>query len=247
MVSKKSSSVKKFTELIPSTQTHIARVAIKKNASLTFQDIVDRLTKAMDNSEKTSIMERNARKQNKKTSKKPKKRFEYMLNQFTFRVCLNDKIVTVMCFHNLCLTITGCKKNNHGKRAVDKILKVIPELEIINPARVVMTTIHYTIGQKLNISRLAQYLNSIKEVYSESTESTESTESNDKIKSYWDTMRLEYRPDCVSYLKLEVGDVKFIIRYTGKIMQSCNGKITKMRPLYNLLTEKLGEFIHCQM
>lgn len=148
----------------------------------------------------------------KKIKKRTSKKFNHMLNQVTLKIDVDsdkEKIVqvTVMCFFNLSLTLTGCKDVKYGQTAVDAILNVFDCFELVKEPVVVMTTYHYPLKVKcLDLATLSQYL-------------------IDNVK----VAKINYNPDIISFLRItydkDRSTCKIIVRESGKIMFS-GGKVS---------------------
>lgn len=165
----------------------------------------------------------------KEVKRRSSKRFNHMLNQITMRVDVTkEKKVTVMCFSNLSLTLTGCNRVEYGEKAVNAIIKQFSSLELLKAPYVVMTTIHYPMNVPIELSELAVYL-------------------QDKLP----TAQTFYSPDNNSYLTViynidENRKCKFIVRESGKIMLSGSMSPTLLRPAYNSVIGSIIEFVNMQ-
>jgi hypothetical protein len=167
------------------------------------------------------------------------KKFNHMLNQITIKVDVAEaspsttstkkmKQVTIMCFSNLSLTLTGCNETQYGQMAVDALVKCFPSFEILKPPYVVMTTIHYPLNIPMDLADAAIY-----------------------IQKHVPRARSIYQPDTSSHLTIiytmgDNSDCKFIIRESGKIMLSSRLPPEEIRPAYNTVIGTIVEYINSQ-
>lgn len=158
------------------------------------------------------------------------KKFNHMSNQVTFKGPASDRVITIMCFANLSLTLTGCKKDSHGPEIVDRILELFPEFYILQDPWVAMTTYHFSYEFDLDLADLGIFI--------------QNKFPNNGKNALW----VNYDPDVYSYLKIYYAKdtkncSKFIIRKSGKIMQSSPGVSKFMKPAYEILIESIIEYI----
>lgn len=168
------------------------------------------------------------------------KKFNHMLNQITLKIDVDEtspsttttlnkkKQVTVMCFSNLSLTLTGCNETQYGQMAVDALIKCYPSFEVLKPPYVVMTTIHYPLNIPMDLADAAIY-----------------------IQRNIPRARSIYQPDTSSHLTIiytmgDNSDCKFIIRESGKIMLSSRLPPEEIRPAYNTVIGTIVEYINSQ-
>lgn len=163
----------------------------------------------------------------KDTKRRTTKKFNYMLNQITLKVNVNSTDqVTVMCFSNLSLTLTGCTNVDYGQQAVDSLINSYHSFEIVKQPKVVMTTAHISFDTSFDLAELANHINK--------------TIAN---------ARAFYEPDASSYLNVNYASetdqkCKFIIRESGKIMLSSNNKLEYMRAGYNAIIGTIIDYVN---
>lgn len=167
------------------------------------------------------------------------KKFNHMLNQVTLKVDVAEaspsttsskkmKQVTIMCFSNLSLTLTGCNETHYGQMAVEALIKCFPSFEVLKAPYVVMTTIHYPLNIPMDLADAAIY-----------------------VQKHIPRARSIYQPDTSSHLTIiytmgDNSDCKFIIRESGKIMLSSRLPPEEIRPAYNTVIGTIVEYINSQ-
>lgn len=162
----------------------------------------------------------------KQLKRKTTKRFNHMLNQSTMKIQIDkENIVTAMCFCNLSITLTGCKKTKFGIKAINALLTVYKSLKLLQPPRVVMTTCHCKLNSPLDLASLGTW-----------------------IKEKVNNANSFYSPDTTAYLTIIYAtgidqECKFVIRETGKCMISSKHELDNMRAGYNAVMSAVADFL----